>query len=114
MAKQQIHPKSLFSAQNPNWLMTTEEMKEILGLGRNKKLPAKPRYFGEVAELGGRIAVLRGLIGEAQRIGSGFYRNQFQRRMRHRLYITCCYCGCQIPAGRLHQHEPYCKQRDNG
>lgn len=35
-------------------------------------------------------------------------------RWGHRLLATCHHCGLYYPFGRLNQHEPACKQRDNG
>jgi hypothetical protein len=113
------HPHSLLSTR-PGYegeLMTTEDLKEHIGLGRYKKLPREaPTNMKQWVQ--NRAIRLEPLIGEAPASTSYFMRNAdgspgHFRRMKHRLKIECFYCGCFIPAGRIHQHEPYCKQRDN-
>lgn len=90
------------------WENWTRMAREALGLERREKLPAGA--LGPVEIPGGRTRLARLDTQEPLFVDS---RGRPRRRMKHRLHITCNFCGCWIPAGRLRQHERACPQRDN-
>jgi hypothetical protein len=108
------HPYSLMSTR-PGYegeLMTTEDLKEHIGLGRNKKLPKRQPKDMKVFVQFRKVRLLP-LIGEAPKSNFRTFggKQGHDRRMKHRLQIQCYYCGEFVPAGRIHQHEPSCKER---